>query len=342
MKITNGFTVFTGYENVQISIANAFGKPAGAKVKLDKDTWMARLSWVNTNETELESLASIADDIYGYTKAVNAYRDVQKGIPTGFACGIDATASGLQILGSLTGCMVTGTRTNLVNDGTRHCAHSEVNAEMQSDVPHEKIKECVMQHFFCGTKTAKETFSVEELMLFNLVVKIMFPGASSALAMLSNLHNVVHGGYVMTAPDDHHCVIEHRLPLALTLPIDIKRSTEFVWNMTFQSDIKTHNERDLSIPANVTHMFDAWLVRSCSSKLAEQGIEMYHVHDCFFVKPSAVNQLRQAYRESMSQLASGNYLERVIAEIAGIDVPELVFKETELSKAILKSEYALC
>ena len=72
---------FTSIQYIQIDIANHFG--------LDKELWSNRLSWVETNDSKLESLISGASSPILYLKAVRAYRDALEGKPINLAVSLD-------------------------------------------------------------------------------------------------------------------------------------------------------------------------------------------------------------------------------------------------------------
>ena len=99
---------FTGGQYLQIDIANQYG--------LDKENFLVRLQWVKDHENELDGLVKDADDPFRYKAAVMAYRDAQQGIATGHLVGMDACASGPQIMAAVTGCHITARNTGLIGD----------------------------------------------------------------------------------------------------------------------------------------------------------------------------------------------------------------------------------
>jgi len=81
---------YTPLEYIKIDIANQFG--------LDKEQFETRIDWVDANDIDLESKVKKADDRFRYAAAVMALREVQAGKPTGHLVGLDACASGPQIM----------------------------------------------------------------------------------------------------------------------------------------------------------------------------------------------------------------------------------------------------
>jgi len=101
---------FTGTEYLKIDIANHYG--------LDKQSWGTRIEWVN-DQRNLMLMASKADNPIRYKKSVRALIDTYQGKPTGHLMGLDATASGIQIMACLIGCTTTAKAVNLVDTGKR-------------------------------------------------------------------------------------------------------------------------------------------------------------------------------------------------------------------------------
>lgn len=119
--------LFSGLDYLRIDIANHYG--------LDKKLWSQRLEWFAFNEHRLEELVQGADEPYLMAQAVMAYRDVQKGLPTGYVMYLDCTNSGYQWLAILSGCLDTAKTVNLVNTGKREDAYKLVTDEMNKLLP---------------------------------------------------------------------------------------------------------------------------------------------------------------------------------------------------------------
>lgn len=113
---------FTGWQYLQIDIANQFG--------LDKKLFEERIQWVNDNINDLENLLEQAENKPLYLKAVMALRKAQKGIPTGHMVGLDATCSGVQIMSCMTGCIAGANATGLVDPNKRADAYTETTQVM--------------------------------------------------------------------------------------------------------------------------------------------------------------------------------------------------------------------
>jgi len=120
---------FTPREYLLIDIANNFG--------LDRTEWNTRLTWVQDNINDLEYIDTAKNPIL-YRKAVRALRVVDSGGPTNHIMGLDATASGLQLMACMSGCHKTGFEVNLINDGIRHDVYGSIGRYMNTQVKRDR------------------------------------------------------------------------------------------------------------------------------------------------------------------------------------------------------------
>ena len=99
---------YTGLDYLKIDVANQFG--------LDKMQFEDRIYWVGTHTQRLEAQTAHADDPFRYAAAVKAFRDALDCTPTGHLVGLDACASGIQVMSAITGCTVGARNTGLTGD----------------------------------------------------------------------------------------------------------------------------------------------------------------------------------------------------------------------------------
>lgn len=138
---------FTGKQYLQIDIANSFGH--------DKLTWDERLAWFDGNQKELlddpVTACAKADEPAQALAGLLAYQEMLDGKPIGYLCGLDATASGLQLLALLSGCEKSASICNLIDTGRREDSytqvHDAVNARLGTinNVPRSDVKQAVNQ-----------------------------------------------------------------------------------------------------------------------------------------------------------------------------------------------------
>lgn len=121
--------LFTGYEYLLIDAANQFGK--------DKLLFQDRIQWAKDHMDFIETLVDSVPikERPLFVKAVYAIRDAQAHKPTGHMTGLDATASGLQILAAVTGCYQTALMVNLVDPSVRKDAYTDGTIYMNTLLP---------------------------------------------------------------------------------------------------------------------------------------------------------------------------------------------------------------
>ena len=144
---------YSPIEYIKMDIASAFGK--------DKLVWKDRLQWYEDNKNNLDFTK--ADEPARACAGIEALRLAEANQPVGFMCAMDATYSGLQMYGILLGCRNACLLTNAINSGRRVDGYTELYNLVKSicpncdDLTRQAIKDAIMQYFYGGTKTAKET-----------------------------------------------------------------------------------------------------------------------------------------------------------------------------------------
>jgi DNA-directed RNA polymerase len=329
---------FTGYEYIQIDIANNFG--------LDKEIWSERLAWVRDNENKLEGLVNQADSPVLYHKAVTAYRDVQKGKPTGHLMGLDATASGLQVLACLTGCSKTAEAVNLTPSSQRKDVYQEVAGAMsealRAPVNRSQVKKPLMTHYYQSQAVPKQEFNPKQLKAFYVALKGKMPGAENYLALVKQYWNPEAKYYEWTMPDGHYV----KIPVigVESKRIEIDELDHF--KMQFQTTVVKPKGEGRSLAGNIVHSVDAYICRMMVRLAHEEGFDLLPIHDCFYAHPNYMNQVRQNYIDICSHIAEMNLLADILDQMSGTKshykpeeyvLPPLI----KLSDLIKRAEYAL-
>ncbi|AJF40676.1 RNA polymerase [Vibrio phage phi 1] len=140
---------YTPIEYIMIQIANSFGK--------DKLLFEERIEWVKTNGKKLRTLADEADDKAQYIRAVLELERVLNGQKfTNLPIGLDATASGLQILSILSGCVTTGSQVGLVIPNKRCDVYTSLANYMNEYLPEDK-------HIVLSGTPRKDQFTRDDL-----------------------------------------------------------------------------------------------------------------------------------------------------------------------------------
>ena len=110
---------------------------------------------------------------------------------------------------------------------------------------------------------------------------------------------------------------------------------------TYRSEINQPKEGDRSLPANIIHSLDGWIVREMYRKAHTQGFQILTIHDSFWCSPNYVNNLRKNYIDILAELAQSNYFENILKEVRGNPTLKHIKMSDDLYKEILNSEYAL-
>lgn len=324
---------FTGTEYLKIDIANCFG--------LDKETWDDRLKWVATNEPNLELLASGAESPILFRKAVRALRAVQKGEPTNHVMGLDATASGLQIMGALSGCYNTAIAVNLVNTGRREDVYGSISDFMNTipgvRVTRKRVKKPIMTVFYGSTEQPKSVFGEgPELVAFYQTLREKLTGAYALMGILQSYWQPNAEYHTWKLPDGHTA----RIPVTQTVEKSLEIDELDHMRFAYRASIVAPKAQSRSLAANIVHSIDGWVVRMMVRAARKQGFWLAPIHDCFYTSPNHMNQVRANYITIMQWLANSNLVSNILTQISGNYVTYVKYSDT-LSTHIAGAEYAL-
>lgn len=325
---------FTGKQYMAIDIANQFG--------LDKLTWDERLDWFDRHEKYLEQLVGEADDIMLYRKGVRTWRKVQRGEPTGFIMGLDATGSGPQIMCGLSGDVIGGANMNMVNTGKREDFYTKIantmNRDYGTNVTRAEIKHPIMTVFYGSTAMPKSLFGEDtpELKAFYGTLAKELPGPLRVLGAIQACWNPMGLNHRWVMPDGHQVVVKVMVPVVKKIEIDELSHATF----SHQTYVNQPEEFGLSLAANVVHSIDGYIVREMIRMSHTQGFEMVSIHDSFWSHPNFMQQVRENYAVIMYRLARSTILQNILRQITG---SHRVFEKEEgdLANEIIMSEYML-
>lgn len=251
---------FTGTEYLKIDIANNFG--------LDKELFEDRLAWFTNNEHRLEHLVKEAEEPALFYAGVLAYRDTQKGIPTGYMVTLDACSSGLQLMAAMTGCRTTAMYTGLINTGKRPDIYTSGFHELKAvceendiplmDIERKHTKKAIMTRFYGSKKTPEKIFGEDspQLAAFEMTMKRLCPGPDELRQILLNLWRSDVYQHDWFLPDGFHavCKVMNQINVQVTAP-HFGRTIEIPMNVNMP---KKH---ELSLAANPVHSVDGYIVR---------------------------------------------------------------------------------
>lgn len=124
------FTEFSAFEYVLISTANAFDK--------DKLLFEDRIQWVVDNAQNLRTLAK--DPSVDYNLAMRHIIEIERLVDnpsyqSGLRIGLDACASGVQMLSVLAACITSASRVGLVDPNKRCDVYTDLQGFMNKHLP---------------------------------------------------------------------------------------------------------------------------------------------------------------------------------------------------------------
>lgn len=325
---------FTGKQYLQIDIANTFG--------MDKLIWRERLDWFRDNETRLWDLVPEADNPILYQKAIHAWEETLKGNPVGHIMFLDVTASGLQIMAAVSGCLQTAEAVNMIDPSTRRDVYQTVVDQMNKLLAVEglscllsrsDVKKPIMTHYY--NKIKQLTLNEVQQKVFYKVLAENFTGAETTKAVLNQCWDSEALDHSWTLPDGHVAFVPVTETDNFTIEVDELDHATF----TYRTEHVTTSKRSSSLCPNVIHSLDAWVCREMIRRCNRVGIELVTIHDAFGAHPNNMNFVRNTYREVMAELAASNTMENILFEL-GFDQPVSKYSD-KLPGYILQSEYML-
>ena len=329
-----------GENAIKIMAANHYG--------LDKLTWQERIQWFDRNR--LGMIRHVHDSIRFnipkeaekpilLTKALIAYTDAREGKATGYMCELDATASGIQIMAALSGCMNTAYEVNMVEPDERKDLYNRVAELMEAilgyHIDRNKVKKPVMTHYYNSKKTPQMYLNEEELIAFYQVLENNFEGAEQVMTAINNCWDETALYHQWTLPDGHvarcktmtHKHGEYYVP-------------EFDTTLDYVYWINEGNSNFRSLAPNVIHSIDGYVAREMVRRAKALGFQLCHIHDCFMFHPNYFENVTQMYRDILREIAESNLLQDILSEIT--DTSYHIKKSTNaLPGLIAKSSYML-
>ena len=264
---------FKGIEYVKIAIANAYGLDKKLfQTRIDVvDTWLS--NGLLTNADILNMLTDEADEPALFTAGIIALQDALAGKPSGFMVGLDACASGIQIMGALINCETTCRSTGLINPNVRADIYTAVNEAMSLEfasqgigttLDRSDVKEALMTHFYGSKEKPKEVFGEDsvELEIFYDSLDAVARGAVMVMEHLLAAWQPFALEHSWKLPDGFDVVVK------VMDAVDFKVEVDELDHATFTHRIYENQgtEKGLSIAANVVHSIDGMVVREMNRR----------------------------------------------------------------------------
>lgn len=251
---------YSPFEWICVDIANQAGRG------LDKKLFEQRIEWVMTNYRCLTVLATPQKERPLYVKAVMALFEAARGIASGHMVGLDATCSGMSIMSVLTKCYKGCWATNLIDPDVRNDAYTLVtDAASQAlgggmEISRADAKNATMTGLYGSQAEPKKVFGEDtaELAAFYQGLADTAPGAVELLGDLKAAWQAYALAHTWILPDEYCAHVK------VMVKMEARVVLEELGDMSFTHYYRINEgvERDLKLIANVTHSFDAYLLRS--------------------------------------------------------------------------------
>lgn len=261
---------YTPLEYIKIDVASQFG--------LDREAFEARIQWADENHTHLEKLREKADDPERFIAAVMALRQVEAGQPTSHLCGLDACASGPQIMSAFMRDPVGAENTSMIGN-QRADIYTKTTETMNqllgaaSTYDRQTIKYALMP-FYDGSKARPKTAfgnGTPERNAFYEARAIVAPGAAQLMDMMRNSWQPHALEHCWTLPDGFE------IKLKVTAVKDSKIKGEQLEHASFtdQHTVNKGTEDGLVMAANIVQSTNGFIIRElgrrCSYNAGELG-----------------------------------------------------------------------
>lgn len=266
---------FTGKQYLMIDIANSFG--------LDKETWDTRLQWFESNEKDILAdpfqWMQRAEEPAQFLAGVHAYEKSLYGHRTGYLCGLDATASGIQILSLLAGCPQSASTCNLINTGRREDAYTNMHVHMdkllggKNQYTRKAVKAAGMTHFYGSKAEPRAAFGEDtpQLAAFYQTIQDLLPGADVLNHDLLGLWQPTALSHDWTLPDGFDVKVK--------VMVSVDRQIEFLGTVhTVTQRVNASKESGLSMGANIVHSIDGMIVREMGRRCDFDADKLTQVH----------------------------------------------------------------
>lgn len=297
---------YSGFEYLLIDVANQYG--------LDKLLFEERIQWTREHLESLESLSGDAEVQPLYKKAVMALRKAQKGIPTGHLVGLDACCSGIQIMSAVTSCISGATATGLVNPNVRADAYSTVTEVMNDvldhqglsvNVPRKSAKEALMTTMYGSKAKPIEIFgeNTPELNAFYEAAYKVAPGAWELLQDLVASWQSFALVHQWKLPDGYDAKVKVMSKKETRIEVDELDHATFTYEYYENEGAK----KGISLPANVTHSIDAYVLRSMHRRCNYDVVEVGIAHEALLSELDIRNQNMGGQALTPSTEAKLNY-----------------------------------
>lgn len=245
--------MLTPYQFMLSEIAGRYGK--------DKETWNNRVLFTLVQKDNLESLVSSAKEPILFEAAVRALRDIDNGIPTGYGCMFDCTASGMQLLSILTGdtgaaaiCNVTGVNTPTDPYTAIYTAMNK-KLGVGNTLERDDVKQAILTSLYGSEAEPEKIFNDTELEVFYETMGEVTPLCWELNQYLLDFQKTSDAlKYTWVMPDNFH--VNSPVMEKVKEQVECLGRTYVVTRKVNQA-----HPRSRSLGANMTHSVESFVLR---------------------------------------------------------------------------------
>ena len=240
---------YSALDYLKIEIASRFG--------IGKVSFEDHIAWVNSNEAQLQHMVDDAKEPHLYWVAVNAYLNRHR--PQGIMVGLDASASGLQILSAVLregyGCYLTG----LVDHTRPIDAYSILShdhsqfAGMDVTKRRDDLKQAIMTAIYGSKAEPVKLFGTGTILqAFYAMLDAKLPRVMSFIKLMLDSWDDQALNHQMVAPDGFRAVNPVIQPETVSLELDYSGKSR----CTVATSTLGAVEEGRANAANATHTLD--------------------------------------------------------------------------------------
>jgi hypothetical protein len=232
---------------------------AASQYGMDKKTYQERytfglklLAGIKAGK-DMESYIDEASEPALFTKAIFAIQDVLQGKPTGHTVGLDAVNSGPQLLSCLLNDSIGMRNTGIINTGVVPDGYTMIKEAMGVDVERKAVKIATVPYIYGSKEKHVEVFGEKDAIKFEEAYKAILPEADWVRKIL------------LKAWDSKALFHEWELPNGFVAHIKCIGTSMYEFDfmgtkLNFLCDKNEPLKYSASLPANVTHSYDAFVV----------------------------------------------------------------------------------
>lgn len=268
-----------------------------------------------------------------------------------YVVGVDATASGMQILAILANCSETAKLTNLTDISTCYDIYGEAcqkilehtKSDLEISDIRDIVKKALMTRGYNSRKQVED--ALDELFLKGIKLTLqklisILDISDKVKACKDAMNNVLISTF-SKLPDSEQ-IVRYTMPDGFVVEFANIRKASIpcyrkLYHFTYKFDRlgwdKKLNWRALA--PNLVHSIDAYI---CREMIRRCSFQIVTIHDCFYCHPNNVLAMRKQYIKLLKEIQSMNMLEYICKQIN----PEFEWKINEKLFEISDDENSYC